>query len=135
MPVFRQEIKIGANALNVHTGERRTLTRLEKYADFSGRAVGRYVINDKGIEHGKRAIEMAIGKRDFIIIDEVGPLELRGGGWAEEVEKAFRKGNVIAVIRENIKEKFFEKYGENFTRVGKNDLVNMLGGCYEKNGI
>ncbi len=126
LPVFSGGKKIGADVIDIQTDERRILTRVKKYAHFSGETVGRYVISGEGIEHGKRAIKKAIDTCDCIVIDEIGPLELGGKGWIKEAEQAFERGNVTAVVRKSLQEKFLETYGENFIIMEKDSLSKML---------
>jgi nucleoside-triphosphatase THEP1 len=126
LPYFKDEKKYGADAIDVQTGERKVLTRLKQYADFYGETVGRYIISEEGIEHGKHAITSAVDICDFIIIDEFGPFELKGKGWAKEATHSFNRGNVIAVVRKSLQNKFFERYGRQFMVLTKDALIQML---------
>lgn len=44
-----------------------------------GRAGGRYIFSDRGFRFAEEVLDAA-RDRDVVVIDEVGPLELRGGG-------------------------------------------------------
>ncbi len=54
-------------------------------------------------------------KLDWLIIDEIGPLELEGKGLEPAVSKIFNQvnelnGNVLCVVRDSVLEKFIEHY-------------------------
>jgi len=49
---------------------------------------GKYYFNPKGEEFGKRILESIYSAGiDLLVIDEIGPVELKGRGWAEQVER------------------------------------------------
>jgi len=66
---------------------------------------GPFVFFEEALARGRQALRDA-AKADVVIVDEVGPLELRGGGWAAEVEKLLRDSEamVVLVVRENLRE-------------------------------
>ena len=69
--------------------------------------VGQYRFNDITVAEGNRAIIAAIRDRlDIVAIDEVGPLEFRGGGWAPALEVALAEATesqeVILVVRPSL---------------------------------
>ena len=127
LPVFRCGYKIGADALDVSTGEKQVLTRLSALCSPSQFHRRRYLFNPAGINLGRSAIKRAIGKCDLVIVDEIGPLELRGHkGWLNEAEDALRAGNSFIVIRESLRKEFFQRYGTNFDIVKKNSLPEIF---------
>ena len=67
--------------------------------------VGDYTISRRGISFARRAIERAVESRcDWVVIDEVGPLELRGKGLMPAVELALASPvNVLIVVRTSLK--------------------------------
>jgi nucleoside-triphosphatase THEP1 len=74
----------------------------------TGRSARLAVIGDGGTEHvgcfdflaeglalGKTALEHAAQTRhDLVIVDEVGPLELSGGGWCAQLDPLVRQDNL-----------------------------------------
>ncbi|MGQ9615652.1 MAG: nucleoside-triphosphatase [Spirochaetota bacterium] len=76
---------------------------------YRGPRIGRYYFNPTGIAFGIDAIERA-KNTDVIFIDEVGPLELSGGGFAKALG-LLRYGklrNSVMVIREYLLDIFLE---------------------------
>jgi len=52
---------------------------------------GRFAFLPEGLEFGKAAIRRALHEKPrIVIIDEVGPLELAGGGWSEQLDELLR---------------------------------------------
>lgn len=68
--------------------------------------VGDYTISRDGIIFACGAIERAVESRcSLVVIDEVGPLELRGNGLMPAVELALASAvNVLLVVRSSLKE-------------------------------
>ncbi len=91
------------------------MTRLVSYAPFKGYALGKYVISFEGVCFGRKALEKALtDKCDFIVIDEVGPLELQGNGLAESVEACISSAsNLAIVVRSSLIDTFLEYFGGN----------------------
>jgi nucleoside-triphosphatase THEP1 len=58
-------------------------------------SVGRFRLSGEGLAFGKAALAEALRAAPrLLIVDEVGPLELSGGGWAAELDGACRRGGV-----------------------------------------
>ncbi len=77
--------------------------------------VGDYTISRGGILFACGAIKRAVeSKCDLVVIDEVGPLELRGNGLMPAVELALASAvNVLIVVRSSLREalqKHFSDY-------------------------
>lgn len=69
--------------------------------------VGRYVFSTAAFDRAKKILENAVEqKQGWIIIDEIGPLELRGEGFAEIAKKIIgTEGgdfNIILVVRKEL---------------------------------
>ncbi len=88
------------------------MTRLGSYAPFKGYALGKYVISFEGVCFGRKALEKALTEKcDFIVIDEVGPLELQGNGLAEAVEACISSAsNLAIVVRSSLIDTFLEHF-------------------------
>ena len=79
------------------------LARVGSSADAAS-AVGIYRFDDDAVAAGNQAISAAVRDRlDLIAIDEVGPLEFRGQGWAPALEIALRECDpqqeLVVVVR------------------------------------
>ena len=99
--------RVGSNALDLLTGQEIPFARLSCYRAFRGNeAVGDYTISREGILFACGAIKRAVeSKCDLVVIDEVGPLELRGNGLMPAVELALASAvNVLIVVRSSLKE-------------------------------
>ena len=64
---------------------------------------------DKAIQ----IIRNAIDKPGWLIIDEIGPLELRGEGFSEVLKEVLirRKENILLVVREGLSKKAEDYFG------------------------
>ena len=106
-PIDKQGQRIGFDVIDLLTGKGALLARLSRLKRFkAGEAVGDYTISRRGISFARRAIERAVESRcDWVVIDEVGPLELRGKGLMPAVELAVASPvNVLIVVRASLKE-------------------------------
>jgi nucleoside-triphosphatase len=76
--------------------------------------VGDYTISRDGILFACGAIRRAIDSRcDLVVIDEVGPLELRGGGLMPAVELALASAvDVLIAVRSSLKEAVQKRFPE-----------------------
>jgi len=104
--IEKQEQRVGSNALDLLTGKEVPFARLSRYRSFKGgEVVGDYTISRDGILFACGAIERAVeSRRDLVVIDEVGPLELRGKGLMSAVELALASPvNVLIVVRSPLK--------------------------------
>ena len=76
--------------------------------------VGRFVFSKPNFARASVIIRKAIGKEGWLVIDEIGPLELRGEGLHDVVKEAVMySGNqlIILVVREGMAEKVAEFFG------------------------
>ena len=91
--------------MNVTTGEQFPMEAEEGEKEIL--SVGRFSFSKKNFDKAVGIIEEAIDKEGWLIIDEIGPLELRGEGFSEIVKKALKKRNhkVILIAREGLVEK------------------------------
>ncbi|NLA92539.1 MAG: hypothetical protein GX842_03740 [Spirochaetales bacterium] len=97
------------------TGEVRLLLTTEETQGWPRR--GRFSINLDTFEWAKERLLASAEKYDFLVVDEIGPLELEGGGYHEAlVELADRDeidssvGILLAIVRRELLEKVVERY-------------------------
>lgn len=82
---FQNSVRSRVDVLNVADGARCPLVAPQVQ---DGERVGRFLLSREGLDFGRRALRDALARRpDLTVIDEVGPLELNGGGWAEETSR------------------------------------------------
>ena len=101
--VFEKSRRIGYDLIDLRRGGCRPLARIGALCD-AATTVGMYRFDEKAIAEGRDAILSALRDGlDVIAIDEVGPLELRGEGWAPALEVALRecrpRQELIVVVR------------------------------------
>lgn len=69
-------------------------------------SIGKYKFSKSAFELASQILSHAINKNSgWIIVDEVGPLELKGEGFSEVIKKLFlipSDLNIILVVRENL---------------------------------
>ncbi len=70
---------------------------------------GPFTFSDEALARGRQALRNAT-KAEIVVVDEVGPLELRSGGWAREVESLLRgsKAMIVLVVREELQKQVVE---------------------------
>jgi len=105
--IEKQGQRVGSNALDLLTGQEIPFARLSRYRYFKGGdMVGDYTISRDGILFACDAIKRAVESRcGLVVIDEVGPLELRGKGLMPAVELALASAvNALIVVRSSLKE-------------------------------
>ncbi len=99
-----------------HIGSR-TLKLLETSENSNITSIGKYNFSNDTFEWTQKVLLDCISKKlNWIIIDEVGPLELQGKGLEPALSKLLleREGiqaQILCVVRESILEKFIEHYG------------------------
>ena len=62
--------------------------------------IGKYVFSKKGLKNAEEIIEKGIQNSQFLVIDEIGPLELKGEGFCNVLEKVLKieKRNFILLL-------------------------------------
>ena len=103
--IEQQGQRVGSNALDLLTGQEVPFARLSSHGCVKeGERVGDYTISKDGILFACGAIERAVESScDLVVIDEVGPLELRGNGLMPAVELALASAvNVLIVVRSSL---------------------------------
>lgn len=105
--IGKQGQRVGSNAIDLLTGQEIPFARLSRYRPFEGgEKVGDYTISREGILFACGAIKRAVESRcSLVVIDEVGPLELRGKGLMPAVELALASAvDMLIVVRSSLKE-------------------------------
>jgi nucleoside-triphosphatase THEP1 len=87
--------KIGFGIRDLTTGETADLAR--RVDEGSGRFGTSFTFSDGGFELGDRALSR-IEQGSFLVIDELGPVELRGGGHWPAVDRAVQSASVAGLV-------------------------------------
>ncbi|MGC8780592.1 MAG: nucleoside-triphosphatase [Anaerolineae bacterium] len=113
--------KVGIELRDLTTGQRQTFARVGAPGETA--TVGVYQMSAETIEWARRALAAALrADADWIVIDEIGPLELHdGGGFAfalEPLADPLRVPNAIVIVRETLAKELAE-------RLGRADIVHV----------
>ena len=92
------------------SGEIRFLMGIKQQENL--RKFGRFFIDDSAFQWADEKIMAKVASADYITIDEVGPLELEGGGFDKTIKKllALRDKTLILVIRSALLEAVLKHY-------------------------
>lgn len=118
--LYKEGIKIGYDARDLRTGEHQALVRskdvvppgefqTESYQAESYQRVGRFLLLVSGIDFCRRCVDASFNC-DIVCIDEIGPLEIDGGGHRRIFEKVLSDYNstLIVIAREEVVDKVIE---------------------------
>jgi len=111
--------RIGFEIIDVQTGVKGWLAHINQP---SGPKIGKYRVNLQDLELiGAKSIVEAVEKADFIVIDEVGPMELHSQAFVNAVFKAVEsnklvvgtihrsaRGRLIDFLRKSVEAEIFE---------------------------
>ncbi len=119
---FRDGVRSGFDLELLDEGRRVPLSRatavppgpveVERSADGSER-VGRFLLSAAGLEAGRRALADVAGA-DLVIVDEVGWLELEGGGCDRALAALLEEepaALIVLVVRQELVERVRARYG------------------------
>jgi len=109
--VFDAGVKVGIDATDVRTGERRRLASVDGLP--GGLRLGPFRFDEASLAWGERRLELAC-PCDLLFVDEIGPLELeRGQGWvrALDVLRSGRYGLAIVVVRPSLLDALRDRLG------------------------
>ena len=112
LALFDDEIKIGYNLLNIPDNKVASFIRTN---EFQGMVKFRkYYFSNEGIIWGNKILlSYKKNTSDILVIDEIGPLELEGGGWAESLNELVKlpQFKMIWIVRKEILEEVIKKWG------------------------
>jgi nucleoside-triphosphatase THEP1 len=65
--------------------------------------IGPFAFSEAGLALGRRTLRESAAAQ-VVIVDEIGPLELKGGGWTKEVVELLRESSaaLVLVVREEL---------------------------------
>ena len=118
----------GYDITDIRTGERTPFLRQTGDATVG---VERFAMDEAGHRAGQRALDPAANRAmDVVIIDEVGPLELKGKGWSDRITGLIHETRVILIlaVRKNLTEAVTDKFGiatATITEVTNGDLIKF----------
>lgn len=101
----------GYDITDILTGER---TAFLRHTGDATTGVERFTMDEAGYRAGLRALNPSADRTmDVVIIDEVGPLELRGQGWSNRISGLMHETRAVLIlaVRKNLVEAVTEKFG------------------------
>ena len=77
---------------------------MEAKGDEETLTIGKFVFSMTGFDKAIQIISDAITKDGWLVIDEIGPMELRGEGFCNVLKQVLelRKGKTILIVREGM---------------------------------
>jgi nucleoside-triphosphatase THEP1 len=99
--VMEGTLTTGYNLVNIETGAKEDFLRQDE--DTGEERIGRFRISEKGLAAGREILNSLLNhKQKFVIIDEVGMLELQDKGWAEDINNLLRKSSnhILITVRD-----------------------------------
>lgn len=110
--IFIENQHSGYDLTDIISNKRIPLSRINPNGENV--RVGNYFFYKESLQQGKSWLELTyISGTDFVIIDEIGPWELKGNGWASSLNQIVKgyPNPVILVVRESIIDKVKDLWG------------------------
>jgi len=101
----------GYDITDIRTGNR---TPFLRHTGDAIMGVERFSMDESGHRAGERALDPMVNRSmNVVIVDEVGPLELRGEGWSESISRLIHetKAILILAVRKNLIAEVSERFG------------------------
>ncbi len=127
--IMEGEMTTGYDVLNIGSGIRTPFLRLTN-PDITG--VERFTQLEAGYMAGLKALDPDNNKDSHVmVVDEAGPLELRGEGWAGRISELLKinEWQIILVVRKSLVNEVIRKFGINdpaIYGVGPGDYHKLL---------
>ena len=98
---------------------------MEATGDEDSLAVGRFLFSRSSFEKAIQVIRDAISEKGWLVVDEVGPLELRGDGFYAVLKEvlAARREKIVWVVRAGLAELVKECFMTGATVIGSMDQI------------
>jgi nucleoside-triphosphatase len=109
---FNDMIRTEFSIHDIQSGESEILCKSREIK--GNKNTERFIFQEKGLELGRKILNIQnITENEIIVIDEIGPYELKGKGWSESIESLINSGNnkMIWVVRKNLIYDIFRRFG------------------------
>jgi nucleoside-triphosphatase THEP1 len=105
--------RTGFDVVNLASGESAPLAREDAGGSASHAQWSRFAFSPEGLALGSRALGPDARDADVVLVDEVGPFELAGGGWAPALDRLAgeHEGPVLLVVRASIVDAVKRRWG------------------------
>lgn len=103
----------GFDLVDLGTGQTAPLAREDAGPGLAHPQWSRFAFSPDGLALGERALGPGAFGADVIVVDEVGPFELAGGGWASALDRIAREytGALLLVVRASILDAVRRRWG------------------------
>jgi nucleoside-triphosphatase THEP1 len=101
--LWRNGRRQGFDVVDLSSGEKMELCRIDGREDWQ--RAGPFRFRPEAVRFGRNALSEALMRNDnLIVVDEVGPLELEGRGWAPELDRLAGAGTnaMLWTVREHL---------------------------------
>lgn len=127
--VFENGLHTGYDIVDLKDYSKKILSRI--YGDETMAKVGTFYFRPDGIDFGNELLTLKnLSHADFVVIDEIGPWELKNQGWAKGLSSLVRywEKPIILVVRESIVDKVIENWSlkEPLIADSKNCDINFI---------
>ncbi len=119
--VIENNITIGYDVVDIMSNNRERFLRISDNNNLE--KIGRYRILPEGLKMGSRALLSKNNRLNkFVIIDEVGALELQGHGWAGNLNELMKVSNchLLLTVREGFIDQVIQKWN-----INREDVYNI----------
>lgn len=96
---------------------------MEATGDEETLNVGRFIFSKAGFNKAIQIIRDEINKEGWLVIDEIGPMELKGGGFSDVLKEVLsaRKEKIILVVREGMADKVKDHF-----KISKAEIIKEI---------
>ncbi len=97
--------------LDISTGEEFPMEAADNESEII--SIGKFKFSKNNFSRAIQVLKRDIGKRGWLVVDEVGPLELKGEGFAEILAEMIteRSGNILLVVRDGLLHTVVKQFG------------------------
>jgi len=109
--IIKNNEKIGFDIEDINSDKKTQLASVEKIGSVK---IGQYFFSEKGFEFGQEILNVEkITDKSFVVIDEVGFLELKNLGWSKSIDLIFDSQKVIQIwtVRSNLVKDVIKRFG------------------------
>ena len=105
--------RAGFDIIDLGSGQSAALARENPSVDGAHARWSRFAFSPDGLALGQRALGPVAYANDVVVVDEVGPFELAGGGWASALDRLAGDytGVVLLVVRASIVDAVRARWG------------------------
>lgn len=130
---LREGVRWTIDLEDLSTGLRRPFATRERASAWP--EAGAFFVDPEGLAAGERALSPeVVDGADLVVVDEVGPWELAGNGWAEALERLRGSGHppLLLVVRRSLADEVLARFAPSgapvwdVSRVGADEVVEVL---------